>query len=253
MASDDSIFAESSVNQYTTKRRTSVLYDFSSVLKARFYVFDVDPNGIIQNKGGNPIVDTLYVQINPSNISISSDAARRVTRPNGNIKGQVARLVPGNSGNYKVDDMTIKLQYDLYDEFSIGTMDGMLAPYTIDRHLKSRTATSMERLIELSRVERKAVLFKWGPIQYFGAVSSADFEYKAFSRFGDPLKADGTVKLTAFGFTIGTNGEIKYALDFGNNPLDLQAKTSFNALMEGYDTKEKAMLTAEIGATQALR
>lgn len=246
-------FEENFVNQYTTKRRTSVLYDFSSVQKARFYVYSVDNRGVIQVGENGPIEDVLYVQINPSEISVSSDAARRVTSPRANVDKEYAELVPRGSRDYAVNDLSIKLEYNLYDEFSIGTMDGALAAFSVDRNLKSRTATSMERLIELSRMDGKAVMFKWGPFEYFGAVDKADFSYTAFSRFGDPLSASGNVTIKACGYKVGVNGEIDYALNFPETLSGTNSKISSKLTMQSMQTAETALLTAEIAAAGALR
>ncbi len=251
-------FQEPTVNQYTTKRRTSVLYDFSYVQKARFYVYSVDNDGKVKTtEGSGGLLDILYVQINPQSMKVSSDAARRVTSPRGNVKGEHAELSPKGvveGRQYDIDDLQLTLTYNLYDEFSVGTMDGLLSIYCDDTHLKSRTATSLERLIELGRMDDVGVLFKWGPFEYFGAITTVTATYTSFSRFGHPLTADAEVTVKAFGYSVDDDGMlIKQGPYFGDDPMGSSSKAVVADITQSAENVETGILLTAITAEGALR
>ena len=235
-------------NQFSTRQRTSVLYDFSAVLKARFYVYSVENNGTF--KDPNP-EEVLFVQVNPSTLSVASDRSLRISKPMPS-DNHAASIFPSKDKNYGINDMTIKLKYDLYDDFNVGTMEGMLSQVETDRHLMSTTATSMERLVQLGRMQEKGVLFKWGPTEFFGAINQAEFEYTAFSRFGEPLKAEGSVTLRAFGYGIGTSGEV---IDIFNTTANAMkgAMIGKEMIAKASHTVERVLVSAQVGVTQALR
>lgn len=246
-------FQEPTVNQYTTKRRTSVLYDFSYVQKARFYVYSVDNDGEVKPTGtSGGLLDTLYVQINPQSMKVSSDGVRRITSPRDNVKGERARVSPKGvveGRQYDIDDLQLSLTYNLYDEFSVGTMDGLLSIYCDDTHLKSRTATSLERLIEIGRMNNVGVLFKWGPFEYFGAISSVTATYTSFSRFGHPLTADADVTVKAFGYCVDKDGTLTHGPHFP----DISSQDAVSAITASAEKTEERLLLAAITAGGALR
>lgn len=244
----DTLFQEPTVNQYTTKRRTSVLYDFSYVQKARFYVYNVNNRGVIQiDRGTGGLLDVLYFQINPQTMKMSSDAARRITSPRDNVEGDNAELGPKGTGKtYAVEALTIPLIYNLYDEFSVGTMDGLLSVYCDDTDLMSTKATSLQRLIDLGRLNDVGVLFKWGTFKYFGAISSVNITYESFSRFGNPLTASGDITINAFGYHIDGNGEVIHGPNYDDIPK--AAKDKINNIVDSADAVEQRALLAQIAA-----
>ena len=224
-------------------QRTSVLYDFSIVKKARFYVF----TGAAAGLGGSqwtPTSEILYAQINPSSISANSGSRRKNAR---------VALAPGAKRNSHIDwsndsdTLDLSLRYDVYDEYMVGTADGMLQGITTDMDLSSPRVTSLQKFLEYSKNDNVALLFKWGSFSYFGKVQNASFTYTAFSRFGFPLKADGSVVLARTGGTLLGSGETQEA---ENSDLTV---AGFASGLEAADKAEDLVLRAEIGATLASR
>lgn len=241
-------FAAKSI--FSTKQRTNVLYDFSIVKKARFYVFTIDAEWNKYTYDN----EILYVQVNPAQMSVAVKSNRVY---NANHKFEANTQVKMKKDiSFSEDKLNITLYYDLYDEYMVGTADGLLdkTSLTGSRDLTGENTTSMQKLIKYSRCQNKALLFKWGPIQYFGIPENVDFTYTAFSRFGNPLKADGSITLARTGQTLGTNGDYK---DYAESGADIFGMSEDGKLYKGIidtqELKENALLLAEIGATQALR
>ena len=242
-SSGNDYYTETGTNQYTTKRRTSVLYDYSPVQKAVFYV--------ATNKGTalNPdleVEDILYVQVNPSNLSVSADGARRITRPT--KPTERATESPDNEKEFGLEDFTVNLKFDLYDEFSVATNDGMSTGMfgSNDKDLSSRKATSMQCFIDLVRTRDKYVYFKWGPFERFGVMVKAEFTYTAFSCFGHPLKAEGSVTIRETWWTIDSSGVVNRYPDVQDGSGSLFSKASSN------DTIDSAGTTAELALRELL-
>lgn len=234
-------------NSFTTKNRTSVVYDFSIVRKAAFYVVERIPVGMSNTftyRPSDKLPNVLYVQINPSELKLNSGCRNLLEKVA--MSGDAQAMFMRDFGNEE-STLEIDLTYDMYDEHMIGTLDGMIAAAAENASLLSKTNLSLQRLVELSRSNNELVLFKWGPNEFFGTVESADFNYKAFSRFGYPLKATGKVTLKSEGDEWGGDGELKSGFDNKAMGILNQVKGSL-----AYKA-ETGLLTAEIGATKALR
>lgn len=191
--------------------RTSVLYDFSTVSKAKFYVFEEDTGSIFSNGKlsfkrviSGDFKDPLPVQINPYEFSVTYGETGKSIAPiensilsNTNKEepecGGIPILKP-KEGRPEPGNISIKLVYDIYDEYNVRTMNG-IDPLT-DFSLESETHTSLKRLGQIASAGgRYYVLFKWGDMEYFGLISNVEVDYRAFSRWGHALKADANITI----------------------------------------------------------
>lgn len=187
--------------------RTSVLYDFSIVSKAKFYVFEEDvafTQYMFKRVDTGDFKDPLPVQINPYDFHVTYGSTGKSIGPIDNsilsttsadepIFGGIPFIRP-KKGSPEPGSISIKLVYDIYDEYNVRTMDG-INPLT-DFSLESETHTSLKRLGQIaSSGGRYYVLFKWGDIEYFGLISNVEVDYRAFSRWGHALKAEADITI----------------------------------------------------------
>lgn len=186
--------------------RTSVLYDFSTVSKAKFYVFEEDV--VLTDAKGQPTFkrvtsgdfkDPLPVQINPYEFEVTyGETGKSVAPIENSILSKIDKNAPDcggipivkpKEGRPEPGSISIKLVYDIYDEYNVRTMDGInpLSNFS----LESETHTSLKRLGQIASAGgRYYVLFTWGDMEYFGLIKEVKATYKAFSRWGHALKAD---------------------------------------------------------------
>ena len=160
--------------------RNSLLYDFSSVVRARIYVFSY--NSLIDDASGRfTLVDNLPVQINPE------DYDRR--KSNG-YEADWHEIAKGKfpSG----DSMEFTLKFNIVDEYKLVTRDGL---YPIPLNLNEVTIIS--KLFKYKNSEYVA-LFKWGPLAYLSTIVEVSCKYDSFSPYGEPLSAIVTVKFAKF-------------------------------------------------------
>ena len=123
----------------------------------------------------------LPVQINPNNLTELTSG--RVSRPNallGAVQGSNAYYAPPRKRN-ELKSLTVRLVYDIYDEYNIRTCDGVTGLMQ-DISLNNKNLTSLPTLIEYSHDNTIFTLFRWG-------------SYDAFSCWGQPLKCEATVSM----------------------------------------------------------
>ena len=169
--------------------RTYVLNDFSAVAKAVFYVLKRDTK-----TGGYKVITKLPVQINPSRISGKVGESRNKFVKDMRREGE-ASLKSHKEGD-EDNKYEITLTYDIYDEYNTRTMNGISNASLINgMSLFDQETTTLEKLKMLAGDFTKKVLFLWGDIQIFGLLEEVQFEYTAFSRWGNPLKAEATVSI----------------------------------------------------------
>ena len=160
--------------------RNSLLYDFSSVVRARIYVFSY--NSLIDDVSGRfTIVDNLPVQINPEEYD------RRKSN------GYKMDLQDAKNGKLPSGDtMEFTLKFNIVDEYKLVTRDGL---YPIPLNLDEVTIIS--KLFKYKNSEY-VVLFKWGPLAYLSTIVEVSCKYDSFSPYGEPLSAIVTVKFAKF-------------------------------------------------------
>ncbi len=180
--------------------RTSVLNDFSFVQKAYFYVYEKDGPYASANEHQYPdgfaYKEFFPVQINPNTLSLNYGSNKL---PGVNVS--LAQQDEGASGGfpiisprnrYSTGSLQISLEYNIYDEYNARTMNGSIPQNNISLHTGNHT--SLEKLRNLAGTDRY-VLFKWGEIQYFGALQSVNITYNVFSPWGEPLAANATIDI----------------------------------------------------------
>ena len=224
-----------------TKYRTSVLNDFSVVSKAVFHILE---EGDVLN-GRYSIKESLPVQINPTEIK-GFDGKNHVKNIGG-IGGENGRrrAVFREDENDDDEDMSITLHYDIYDEYQVRTMNGLLDTEN-DLSLCSSTATSLAKLRAYAGNPDLKVYFKWGEIECYGLLASVDFTYTTFSPWGSPLKADATVVIKKEHLGFDNNDEEKKPNSLGE--LSFAYKS-----VQVYSKAESVVNRGALGLTQALR
>ena len=236
--------------------RTHVLYDFSIVSKAKFYVFEEDTSifgkGINYKRADGEFKDPLPVQINPDEFDVTYGSTVKSIGPIENSILNDRKDLPGGIPLIKpqepadTEEVEINLKYDIYDEYNVRTMDGV-DPLS-DFSLESETHTSLKRLGKIaSSGGRYYVLFVWGNIEHFGLISSVNVNYTAFSRWGHPLKADVTVKIVEQPLGYDKYGAQEKPMASGRLSLSSLAEIKLSKNLE------KAKLASALAASQALR
>lgn len=183
--------------------RTSVLNDFSIVQKGKFYVFDrTTLGGKIKY---TPTTDVYTLQINPENFE-AFDGRTQLEQGQGVTEDGVPYANFTNVGNDRnqAATLSIGLRYDIFDEYMARTMNDMNpAGGLMGIDLFSEDFVSLQGLRNLSLESmttnlstQKRVLFKWGVFEYFGTLSSLEFTYEKFSRWGNPLAGNGRAVIT---------------------------------------------------------
>ena len=216
--------------RFCVSYRTHVFNDFSVVSKAVFYG--------LKPTSGNPGPDdyridkVLPVQINPDSLKHVCNSEINGYKKDASVIGCTA----AKKSLHRLDSVNIGLIYDIYDEYNVRTCDGMTGAIDNSISLVNKDLTSLPTLQAYAKDPYIRVLFRWGDVTFFGAVESVDCTYKAFSRWGNPLKcdADVTIKLES----LRNYDEISVNC-FGKDVI---------ARVTKHETKEKALLTGLMGA-----
>lgn len=171
--------------------RKSVLYDFSIVEKAVIKILEAKNHYMQSADEKLDQIDELYVQINPTEFSYEYQ-----TPPHNPSVGVTSKKSKGtdpfrqvvlDEANGSHGQSRIPLVYDIYDEYNIRTSEGLVAS---EFSLMNETITSLPKLIEYTETTPKYGYFVWGDIRIFGLLESVEVDYRAFSRWGQPLKAN---------------------------------------------------------------
>lgn len=148
------------------------------------------------------VIKKLPVQINPNNLTEISPSI--TSRGNGilaginNLVNKEDELPPKKRLESK--RLSIRLDYDIYDEYNVRTCDGMsgaLGGHGIFEEISliNENLTSLPKLIEYGNSNGVYVLFRWGSIKFFGIIRDVSCTYTAFSAWGDPLKCEAVVDM----------------------------------------------------------
>lgn len=215
--------------------RTYVLNDFSAVSKAVFYIFEESVStGYLESKAQLP------VQINPSKISGTvGDSKIAFVKDE---SGETHAALKSHTKSEEDNKFEIELIYDIYDEYNARTMNGISNVSLInDLSLADTKTTSLENLKRLAGDTRYRTLFLWGKIQIFGILSQVSFDYTAFSRWGDPLKAEAkvTIEKEHQGFKpdkLGFRKEVQ--------PLESPRLHALKTTISAYQKSESGLVTA---------
>ena len=159
--------------------RNSLLYDFSSVVRARIYVFKYE-NTVPPTF---TLIDNLPVQINPEDYDRRKSNGYKVDWGEAGKNGKVSS---GDTMEFT------NLKFNIVDEYKLVTRDGL---YPIPLNLDEVTIIS--KLFKYKNSEY-VVLFKWGPLAYLSNIDEVSCKYDSFSPYGEPLSANVTLKLAKF-------------------------------------------------------
>ena len=226
----------------TSSYRTYVLNDASIVSKARFYILSNQVN----SNNEFEIEKILPVQINPTSIR----GANLFPRP-AQISGagdpsdaalhRLFSMYPNVNDDELKHNIDIELKYNIYDEYKAATMDGMLGAAS-SLSLENEDTTS---LYYLKNCVPHCTLFLWGDIQIFGVITSVDYTYESFSRWGNPLSA--TVTVTISEQPTGVDPTETKPLDSG------RLSTAAQLGIKGFVAADKITNTAALLASSAMR
>ena len=192
--------------------RKNVFNDFSVVQKAMFYGLE---KKVIGNKTSYDVISRLPVQINPNSLTeITPSVVRQAESIHAGIKNladKESALPPKKRPESK--RLSIRLDYDIYDEYNVRTCDGMtgaLSGHGIFEEISliNENMTSLPKLIEYANIDGVYVLFRWGGIKFFGLIRDVSCTYTAFSQWGDPLKCEAVVDMVESGVDPNTLKEI---------------------------------------------
>lgn len=205
------------LNKMGVTYRNSLFYDFSSIIRAKIYVFDYkyqkSKDGI--GKSQFTFLETLPVQLNP-------DKYKRIK--GGSFKIDTEAAMNGKSHKDKDDSMDFILEFNIVDEYKIKTMETTTASINLDE------VTIISKLFKYQEDTRYRVLFKWGPLAFLSLISNVTCEYKSFSPFGEPLSADVNLTLR------------KHKANFASNvDVDVNLETALGTdwtLIQGMDKAE---------------
>lgn len=192
--------------------RKNVFNDFSVVQKAMFYGLEKE---VIGNKAKYKVISRLPVQINPNSLT---EVTPSVVRQGEGILAGIKNLADKGSKlpakkNPESKRLSIRLDYDIYDEYNVRTCDGMtgaLGGHTIfeEISLTNENLTTLPKLIEYANINGVYVLFRWGGINFFGLIRDVSCTYTAFSPWGDPLKCEAIVDMVEQGEDASTLKDI---------------------------------------------
>ncbi|GMB10643.1 MAG: hypothetical protein NkDv07_0516 [Candidatus Improbicoccus devescovinae] len=185
--------------------RTSVLYDFSLVVKANIFILKVVEKDVTDlfTKGpfGWSVKEALPLQLNPTSIKRnrgsqmkSADDSKKGLRsfdgPAVTTPDNYVLLFPDRA--QKAEDLELDLTFDIYDEYNMRTMNGTIP---LDISLADPDVVIIEHLFLYANTNNYWALFKWGPLVYFGKIRRVNFEYTTFSAYGEPLKGKGSLSI----------------------------------------------------------
>ncbi len=166
-----------------------VLNDFSVVEKATFTLIQL---GDINNPDSVDFSETIPVQINPSDLVFQYSSPASYVAAGLNDLGGTMSSETYHEGE---SSLSVTLYYDFYDEYNARSASGALG-FLESFHLMNEKFSSLETLISFTQKQTNPhVLFRWGDINFYGVIESLSPAYRAFSQWGQPLKAEVSVTI----------------------------------------------------------
>ncbi len=166
-----------------------VLNDFSVVEKATFTLIQL---GDINNPDSADFSETIPVQINPSDLVFQYSSPASYVAAGLNDLGGTMSSETYHEGE---SSLSVTLYYDFYDEYNARSASGALG-FLESFHLMNEKFSSLETLILFTQKQKNPhVLFRWGDINFYGVIESLSPAYRAFSQWGQPLKAEVSVTI----------------------------------------------------------
>ena len=184
----------------TKMHRKYVWNDFSvGIQKAQLKILSPLPDAAVMTKFDPSVTlnleHTLSVQLNPEHFDFSYNIESTVPVPSIEKNGDNNSPAPTAINYSNINgDLTIPLIYDIYDEFMARTGNESY-PELTGFSLVDASATSLPMLIEDVTSVGKYGMLVWGEIRQFGFLKGIDVHYTAFSRWGQPLKANVDLRI----------------------------------------------------------
>lgn len=196
--------------------RDHTLYDFSNVVKAKLFVFELEENESVKE-----CVDILPFQINPSSYRRISDGIHSRDPEQIDING--IDVLSTSSQDYDNTAIGIRdLSFNIFDEYMARTMNGTLPiPININE------ITIIDKLFEYAK-RKYVVVFQWAD-KYVLRIKRVECTYKSFSKYGEPLSAD--VEVT-FAYEYGYKELLKNHYVTSDRMIDVAAVTSVSVMEE---------------------
>lgn len=233
--------------------RKHVFYDYSVVTKAMFYGLELSAT----NADKFEVISRLPVQINPNNLT---EIANSKTSPDqsilaGNKASYATKHKPPQKKKPEKKRFSIRLDYDIYDEYNVRTCEGMTGALGGHGHignhaifeeisLTNENLTTLPKLIEYGNTNGIYVLFRWGSIKFFGIIQDVNCTYTAFSQWGDPLKCEAVIEMQEVEIDPATLQEI-IAECYGMKEA-METVTTTIAPIAGEAVKHTALLSSAI-------
>lgn len=157
--------------------RDHTLYDFSNVVKAKLFVFELNNDRSVKE-----CVDILPFQINPRNYHRISDSIHGRDPEQLDING--IDMLSYSSHDYDNSGIGIReLNFNIFDEYMARTMNGTLPiPININE------ITIIDKLFKYAN-RNYVVVFQWAD-KYVLRIKKVECTYTSFSKYGEPLSAD---------------------------------------------------------------
>lgn len=173
---------------FSNSYRTGVINDFSVVEKATFTIVNVPT----KDEPGAVSYETIPVQINPGDLVFQYSSPVHVQTGGMNGKSDELESYSFHDGG---NSLSMTLYYDFYDEYNTRSMNGFLGSMS-NFHLESEEYSSLKKLVDFTREQSAPrVLFHWGSFDFFGVMETLSPSYRAFSQWGQPLKAEVSVSI----------------------------------------------------------
>lgn len=177
--------------------RTYTLYDFSTTLKVKIFVFeakDVSSFAPICKK-------TLPAQINPDNFDWHTYKK--------SANSFIATRDNENQGKPEEEDKStihMEFQFNLVDEYEARTMGGKLP---IDFNIDDMTILGDLRDCACSKY---ICVLKWGPLEEVVRIARVECKYDSYSPYGEALSASANVTFETTNLDKSTTDRLKLAV-----------------------------------------
>lgn len=215
----------------TKNHRKYVLNDFSIVEKARILILSIkDKNKTFMSDASDEfsVMYDLSVQVNPENFSFGY--RRDVYSVLSGLKSaskesSFPKVAPGSGYDYYQNEIDIPLKFDIYDEYNARSANDAIP---VQFSLADSKFTSLPHLVNCVKEGIYYAQFLWGDIKLFGFLNGINVIYLAFSKWGQPLKADATLSIIPQPLPYGMEANIT---DFESKNITTTGKKIVNGVL----------------------
>jgi hypothetical protein len=174
--------------------RTSVFNNFDSIVKAYIYVLEMGSATIVESIAGLDysfsVKEILPFQVNPTNIEFNRPIKKAIENEEQLELLALKGNIPNPGSDEKDEDkefLTCSFFCDSFDENQARTFEGTLP--VNGACVFDEDYVIIEKLREYAGISGYRVVFKWGPIEYYGFLRSVDVVYSKYTIYGEPTHA----------------------------------------------------------------